>query len=150
MNMLWPLALLAGSCIALQAAMNARLGQLVNSSWLATSYAFLTSFLLVALIFLLFNTKSMLEHWQQIPFSIIPWYLWCSCLLSVIGVGSMYWLIPRMGVGSLMSYVLASQLIIAMLISHFGVFDSPQKLISHTKLIGSVLLISGVFLVNKD
>ena len=47
------LAFVAGACIAVQAAMNAQLGQVFNSSLLATSYAFFTSFLLVAFITLL-------------------------------------------------------------------------------------------------
>jgi transporter family-2 protein len=150
MSILWPFALLAGSCIAVQAAMNARLGQIINNTWLATSYAFFTSFLLVFLMFLLLNTTSITIQWQQTSFSEVPWYLWFSCVLSVIGVGSMYWLIPKMGVGTLMSYALTGQLIVAMLISHFGLFESPQKFISMTKLAGSLLLIMGILLLNKD
>ena len=150
MSLLWPLAFFAGSCIAMQAAMNAKLGQLLNSTLLATSYAFLTSFLLVIIIAFLVNSKTITAQGQQIPFSIIPWYLWLSCVLSVIGVGSMYWLIPKMGVGSVMSYALTGQLILAMVISHFGLFESPQKLITITKLIGSLLLIIGIVLLNKE
>jgi len=150
MSILWPFALLAGSCIAVQAAMNARLGQIINNTWLATSYAFFTSFLLVFLMFLLLNTTSITIQWQQTSFSEVPWYLWFSCVLSVIGVGSMYWLIPKMGVGTLMSYALTGQLIVAMLISNFGLFESPQKFISMTKLAGSLLLIMGILLLNKD
>lgn len=150
MSILWPLALFAGSCIAVQAAMNARLGQIVNNAWLATSYAFLSSFLLVIVLLYLFNAKTNTIHWLQIPFSSIPWYLWLSCLLSAFGVGSMYWLIPKMGVGTVMSYALTGQLIMAMLISHFALFESPQKLISITKLIGALLLIIGLVLLNKD
>jgi transporter family-2 protein len=75
MSVLWPFALLAGSCIAVQVAMNARLGKIVNNTWLATSYAFFTSFLLVFLIFLLLNTTSITIQWQQTSFSEVPWYL---------------------------------------------------------------------------
>lgn len=150
MSFLWLLAFVAGSCIAIQAAMNARLGQLMNSTWLATSYAFFTSFFLVIGVFSLFKQKSVLGQWQQIPFTIIPWYLWLSCVLSVIGVGSMYWLIPKIGVGSVMSYALTGQLIVAMLISHYGLFESPKNVISTTKIIGSLLLVFGIVLLNKE
>lgn len=150
MSFLWFLALFSGSCIAIQAAMNAKLGQLLNNTLLATSYAFFSSFLLVIIITFLVNTKGITTQWQQIPFSIVPWYLWLSCVLSVFGVGSMYWLIPKMGVGSVMSYALTGQLVLAMVISHFGLFESPQKLISVTKLIGSLLLIIGIILINKE
>lgn len=150
MSALWPVAVIAGACIAMQAAMNARLGQLLKSSWLATSYAFLTSFILVSLVLLVINAKTLSVTLQNVQLSTVPWYLWGSCVLSVLGVGSMYWLIPKMGVGNLMSYALTGQIIFAMLISHFGLFDSPQKLISITKALGTVLLIAGIVLINKD
>lgn len=144
------LALLAGSCIALQAAMNAKLGLLLNNSWLATSYAFLTSFLLVSIMLFVVNTKTTLDNLTSLTQVNVPWYLWFSSVLSVVGVGSMYWLIPKMGVGNLMSYALAGQLIVAMLISHYGLFDSPQKLLSSSKILGSLLLIIAIVLINKE
>lgn len=150
MSSLAILALLAGSCIALQAAMNAKLGLLLNNSWLATSYAFLTSFLLVSIVLLAVNAKATADNLTSLPQLNVPWYLWFSSVLSVLGVGSMYWLIPKMGVGNLMSYALAGQLIVAMLISHYGLFDSPQKLISGSKALGSVLLILAIVLINKE
>lgn len=143
-------ALLAGSCIALQAAMNAKLGLLLNNSWLATSYAFLTSFLLVSIVLFTVNAKAATENLTSLFQINVPWYLWFSSVLSVLGVGSMYWLIPKMGVGNLMSYALAGQLIVAMLISHYGLFDSPQKLISGSKALGTGLLILAIVLINKE
>lgn len=150
MNALWPLALIAGGCIALQAAMNARLGQLMGNAWLATSYAFLASFTLITCVLLLTNSKILMQQISALTLHQIPWFLWFSCFLSVLGVGSMYWLIPKMGVGNLMSFALTGQLIMAMLISHFGLFDSPQKLISSSKMLGTALLIIGIILINKD
>lgn len=145
----WPLAIFAGACIAIQAAMNARLGQLLNNAWLATGYAFLTSFLLVLVFFLFAHHKQLIAHWQMISVSHVPWYLWLSSVLSVIGVGSMYWLIPKMGVGNLMSYALTGQIIIAMLISHYGFFNSAQRVLTSSKLLGCVLLVIGIILINR-
>lgn len=151
------LAFVAGACIAVQAAMNAQLGQVFNSSLLATSYAFFTSFLLVAFITLLLavNKQASTEHTEFLFLSSehikqVPWYLWFSCVFSVIGVGSFYFLIPKMGVGNVMSYALTGQIIVAMAISHFGLFDSPTKLVSASKLIGTVLLGVGIILINKE
>ncbi len=151
------LAFIAGACIAVQAAMNAQLGTLFNNSLLATSYAFFTSFLLVASICLCFilnksigaeQTKLALSFAERIEQ--VPWYLWASCVFSVIGVGSFYFLIPKMGVGNMMSYALTGQIIVAMVISHFGLFDSPTKMLSITKLVGTALLISGIVIINKE
>lgn len=153
------LALVAGASIAIQAAMNARLGQLLNNSLLATSYAFFTSFLLVGVITLFIalykpvavgSATIPAQVTQSIELTNIPWYLWFSFVFSVIGVASFYFLIPKMGVGNMMSYALTGQLVLAMVISHFGLFNSPTSAISMTKLIGTVLLIIGIILINRE
>ena len=61
-----------------------------------------------------------------------------------------YYLIPKMGVGSMMSYALSGQIIIAVLASHFGWFDLPVKPLSLVKLLGAATLIFGVFLLNLE
>jgi len=156
-NSLIVLAFAAGACIAIQAAMNAQLGQVFNNSLLATTYAFFTSFLLVAVITLLLavNKQATVENTEFVwslsdRIKQVPWYLWISCVFSVIGVGSFYFLIPKMGVGNVMSYALTGQIIVAMMISHFGLFDSPAKLLSVSKFIGTVLLGVGIVLINKE
>lgn len=157
MNVLLILAFAAGASIAIQAAMNAQLGQLFNSSLLATSYAFLTSFLLVSIVgmFLSFN-KAGISGQATIILSLIeriiqvPWYLWLSCVFSVVGVASFYFLIPKLGVGSVMSLALTGQILMAMVISHFGLFESPVKLISMSKVIGTLLLVTAIILINKE
>lgn len=151
------LALFAGACIAIQAAMNAQLGQIFSNSLLATTYAFFTSFILVASITLLYTVYRQVPVEQtELVLSFnerlhqVPWYLWGSCILSVIGVGSFYFLIPKMGVGNMMTYALTGQILVAMFISHFGLFDSPIKMLSASKLLGTALLITGVVLINKE
>lgn len=151
------LAFFAGACIAIQAAMNAQLGQIFNNSLFATTYAFFTSFILVASItvFITFNKQATADQagfvWSlSEPIKQVPWYLWMSFIFSVIGVGSFYFLIPKMGVGNMMSYALTGQIIVAMAISHFGLFDSPIKLLSTSKLIGTMLLGVGIILINKE
>ena len=131
-------------------AMNARLGVHFNSALLATGFAFLASFALITSFILISQFKTMQVTFSNMQLASVPWYLWFSCALSVVGVGTMYWLIPRMGAGIMMSYALTGQLVIAMLISHFGLFESPKKLITSSKLFGSVLLIIGIILINRD
>ena len=150
MNSLGMLAIIAGGCIAIQAAMNARLGIHLNSALLATGFAFLASFALITSFIVLSQFKTLQITFSNIQLTSVPWYLWFSCTLSVVGVGAMYWLIPKMGAGMMMSYALTGQLVIAMLISHFGLFESPQKLITSSKLLGSALLIVGIILINRD
>jgi len=141
------LALAAGAAIAIQALMNAKLGVLLKNSMMGTSIAFLFSFL--------FIVSAMLLSAKQYPnlteIKSVPLYLWfCGGALSAFGVGMFYYLIPQMGVGSMMSYALSGQILIAMFASHLGWFDLPGKPINLFKMIGAVLLIVGVLLINWE
>ncbi len=147
MNLLSLLALSAGAAIALQATMNAQLGVLLKNSLMGTSIAFLSSFI--------FTVSAMMISAKHYPSLVqvksIPWYLWgTGGALSAFGVGMFYYLIPKMGVGAMMSYALSGQLLIAMIASHFGWFELPVKPLNNVKIAGAVLLVIGIILINKE
>ncbi|WP_233999475.1 DMT family transporter [Pseudoalteromonas sp. T1lg22] len=144
--MLCMLAIAAGAAIAIQAAMNAQLGVLLNSAMFATGVAFLTSFTLVTAV-LVFTSKS---YPSVGVITNVPWYLWLAGIFSAFGVSCFYYLIPKMGLGSMMSFALSGQIVVAMLASHLGWFNLPVKALDGSKLLGTVLLIGGVILVNWE
>lgn len=139
------LALLAGAAISVQATMNAQLGFLLKNALLATSIAFTSS-----LVFMLLGLVAFNRQWPQIEaIQSVPNYLWFSGgLFSAFAVASFYWLIPKMGVGPMMSYALTGQLLIAMIAGHFGWFQSPLIPISPLKLVGVAALVLGIVLIN--
>jgi transporter family-2 protein len=65
-------------------------------------------------------------------------------------VGMFYSLIPKMGVGSMMSYALSGQILIAVITSHFGRFELPVRPITTLKVVGVISLITGVLLLNWE
>ncbi|MGJ8693582.1 MAG: DMT family transporter [Thalassotalea sp.] len=138
------LAIAAGAAIAIQATMNAQLGVVLKNSILATGIAFLLS-LLITLLVMLITTK---QYPNLSEIKAVPIYLWCGGALSAFGVGMFYYLIPKMGAGSMMSYALTGQILIAIVASHFGWFNLPIKSIDSIKTIGAALLIIGVLLIN--
>lgn len=146
MNILPLFAFLAGSGIAIQAAMNARLGVLLGSSMLATAIAFFSSFVVSILIIGLFA--------GQLPtsksISAVPFYLWFSGVISALGVGAFYLLIPKMGVGVMMSFALSGQLLVSIIASHFGWFDQPVKQINNQVIVGVTAMVIGIVLINGE
>jgi len=141
------LALLAGAAIATQASMNARLGVLLQSSMTATAVVFAMSCL-----FTLLATTLMTPHYPgwQLAKS-VPVYLWFSGgALAAMGVGLFYFLIPKMGIGAMMSYALTGQLLVAIVSSHFGWFELPLKPLNITRMLGVVALVAGIFLIYMD
>lgn len=139
-------ALTAGAAIAIQAAINAKLGVLLKSAIMSTSITFLVSFVFMSCV--------VIVSAQQYPnlevIKSIPVYLWFGGVLSALGVGLFYYLIPKMGVGSMMSYALTGQIFVAMAISHLGWFDLPIKPINNYKIIGAALLVIGLVFINWE
>jgi len=144
------LAFSAGAMIAVQAAMNARLGVLLHSSMLGTGIAFLFALFFTLLAFLIsLNLWSgqALPVWADIK--MVPAYLiFGGGALSALGVGVFYYLIPKMGVGSMMSFALTGQILAAIIASHFGWFEQPIKPINSRIAAGLLAMISGVLLIN--
>jgi len=147
MNIFAIFALLAGAAIALQASMNAKLGILLNNSLLATSVAFFAAFTITLLSTLLVNKG----YPSQALIKSVPFYLWfAGGLLAAFGVSTFYYLIPKMGVGQMMSYALTGQIIIAMVAGHFGWFELPIRTFDFNRLLGLFALIVGITLINWD
>ena len=152
MSYLSLLAMAAGAAIAIQATMNAKLGVLLKSAMMGTSVAFFFScvFAVSAMVLsaIMFSTKQVP---QMADIKSVPVYLWFSGgALSAFGVGMFYYLIPKMGVGSMMSYALSGQILIAIVASHFGWFELPVKPITLLKMAGALSLVTGVLLLNWE
>lgn len=138
------LAIFAGAAITLQAGMNARLGVLFKNPLLATAIAFLLA--------CIFTLIFMVATHRQLPIAsdikAVPTYLWFGGILSAFGVGSYYYLIPKMGVGSLMSFALSGQLILAVIAGHFGWFEQPVKPITVKTIVGLLAMVLGIIFIN--
>lgn len=145
MNLFAFLALVAGAAIAIQAALNTKLGMITNNTFFATSIAFLVAFLTTSVALLIFmNGLPNINTLKSVPV-----YMWFTGgMISAIGVGLFYFLIPKMGVGQMMSFALTGQLLTAMFISHKGWLNLPEKTIEIQSIIGASLMIIGVILVN--
>lgn len=146
MAYLFLLAFVAGAAIAVQAAMNAKLGVLLKSSILAAGLAFFVACLFSVVVWLA-TTK----HYPQVEsLRTIPTYLWFAGVLSAFGVGAFYFLIPKIGVGTMMSLALTGQLLVAVIVSHFGLFESPVKPINANIIFGFVAMAIGILLINWE
>lgn len=140
------LSFFAGVAIAIQANINSQLGVLLASSLLATSIALVSSFVFtsIAITFLVkeFPTLEVVKS--------IPTYLWfAGGLLSAFALASFFFVIPKIGILSMISFSLAGQLIYSLLSSHYGWFGMPITPINIAKVIGVTSMLLGIFLINK-
>jgi len=144
--LLYPLiAFMAGAAIAIQAGLNSRLGVLLKNSIMAAAVVYLGSFIFTG-FYLILSSGYMIDkaNLRQVPI-----YLWFTGgVLSAMAISSMYWLIPRSGVGPAMSFYLVGQLIFSIAAGHYGWFDLPVTSVTSIKMAGIVFLIIGVIMIN--
>ncbi len=79
----------------------------------------------------------------------VPWYAFSAGILGLIIVGSIGYVIPRLGVAGGFMLIVASQFLLAALIDHFGWFQAPMRPLDLPRLTGLGLMMIGVWFVNK-
>ena len=80
----------------------------------------------------------------------VPRWYFVAGLISVIVVGTSTYLIPRLGAVNVFVIFVGAQLLVRMVLSHFGWLQSPLSPINGVKLLGAVLLLTGAILVVRD
>jgi transporter family-2 protein len=85
-----------------------------------------------------------LKNWQG-----VPWYAFSSGILGLVIVGSIGYVVPRLGVAKGFTLTVASQFLIASLIDHFGFFGAAVRPMEMMRLLGLCLMLLGVWLVVK-
>lgn len=136
-----------GILIVMQGGINARLGVLLNNSLLATSFAMVISacFTIMA-VFATVRQFPSAEQIQQVPS-----YMWFTGgLLSFVAVSLFYYIIPRVGISTAVTFGLSGQIIFAAIASHFGWFNIPTDPISMKKVVGIVIMISGIAIIKSQ
>lgn len=136
------LAVLVGALGGIHVPINGALGARINSALLATFTFYGVAFAIISTVMLL---KWNAPAWRSLV-AMPRWYL-VAGVISVVVVGISTFLIPRLGAVNLFVIVVASQLSVRMVLSHFGWLESPVNPISATKILGGVLLVVGAILV---
>ena len=77
----------------------------------------------------------------------LPWYAFTTGILGLVIVGSIGFVVPRMGVARAFTLIVASQFLMAALIDHFGFFGAAIRPVDATRALGLVVMMAGVWLV---
>ena len=80
----------------------------------------------------------------------LPWYAWVGGLYGAIFVVAAAWGVPRLGVALTITLMVAGQLLIGVVLDHFGAFGTPQHPISWGRVAGVAMVLAGVLLVRRS
>lgn len=135
---------LAGGATALQAPTNARLMAAVGSPVNAAFVSFAVGTAVLGVLALTMQTRPDLTAARG-----LPWYAWIGGIYGVIFVIAATWAVPRMGVATTVTLMVAGQLLISLILDHFGAFGVPRQPINLTRVAGIGLVIGGVLLARR-
>jgi bacterial/archaeal transporter family-2 protein len=139
------LALLAGAVMPTQAAINNRLASSVESPVLAALVSFFVG--TAALFLYALVSGETLSNLAGIK-NAAP-IAWTGGLLGALFVTAAVVLVPRLGVAMTFSLIIAGQMLITLVLDHFGFLGLPVKEISLPRIGGILLITAGVVLIRK-
>lgn len=137
-----PLAFGIGVAMAFQTAINTQLKDYLHSPLQAALISFLVGTVILAGL-VMFQSVEKLSLAQLAH---IPWYLWLGGFLGVYAVSVSIYTAPKLGLLIFSGIVIFAQLLISMLIDHFGWFGAEKIPMNWQRLLGSVVIFMGVVL----
>jgi len=139
------LAVLAGMMMPTQAAVNNKLAGSVGSPVLA---AFI-SFLVGTIALFLYIAASGIPFGNLLSAKDASIVAWSGGLLGAFFVAATVTLVPRLGVALTFSLLIAGQMLVTLVIDHFGFLDVPVKEVNLPRLLGVTFITVGVILIRK-
>ena len=86
---------------------------------------------LIALIPLLIYGGGKLAQWRN-----VPWYALGAGIFGLIVVGSVSYMIPRIGIAAAITTIVAGQLLVGTILDHYGLLGSSGRSMDLTRAFG--------------
>jgi transporter family-2 protein len=139
------LALITGALIPVQAATNAAFSKSIGNPIMTGLMVFIVG--LAAMFLFVMLSKTPFPAGQQLTTA--PLYGYLGGIIVVIYVLMITVLVPRIGIGTAIGLIVTGQIICAVIIDHFGLFNIDVRPVSLTRVAGIGLMIGGIYLVMK-
>ena len=131
-------ALFIGAIISIYFPMNSAVSRYMGSPLTANISFFIVALLTSMFLFAIWGDVKTLNNIKQVPS-----YLFLTGFISAFIVLGTTFLIPQLGARKFFILTIAGQIVMAMIISHFGVLESPKDPVTIKKTVGAVLLFAG-------
>ncbi|CAM3095797.1 DMT family transporter [Streptobacillus ratti] len=139
------LTVFAGFVVTIQGPINVELGKSLGSDYWSAFTSFFIGLLFIFLFIILTGQKSP----TITQFTTTAWWKYLGAITGAIYVLSVITVIPALGVGLATILLMFSQLVMAMIIDHYGLFGYAVKSFSVERMIGVALMAIGIFLINR-
>ncbi len=96
----------------------------------------------VALVPLLFMGGGNLGGWRS-----VPWYALGAGAFGLVLISALGYTIPRLGAATTITLIVAGQLVVAMILDHFGLLGMDARPLAFSRLLGLGIVFTGVWLM---
>lgn len=141
------LALIAGMGIAAQGGINAQLRSALGSPVMATLISFLVGTIVIIIYLLLFERASFSTLSQV---KSITLYKLSGGIIGALYVCGVIILAPKIGAANMLGLIVGGQMILAVVLDHYGLLGFAQHSVNLYRVMGTILLITGVVLIIKN
>jgi bacterial/archaeal transporter family-2 protein len=139
------LALVTGALIPIQAVTNAAFNKSVANPLITGIMVFVVGFFGMLILSL-----AMRISWPSVnQLASAPGYGYLGGLIIATYVVMITVLVPRIGVGTSISVIVTGQILCAVAIDHFGFFGVHVRSIDANRLIGVLMMITGIYFIMK-
>ena len=136
---------LAGGATALQAPTNARLASAVASPVNAAFISFAVGTTVLGVVAALMQTRPDMAAARA-----LPWYAWLGGVYGACFVVAAAWGVPRLGVAMTITLMVGGQLLLSLILDHFGALGVPRQPLNIGRIAGVGLVLAGVLLVRRS
>jgi len=134
-----------GAATALQAPTNAKMMTAVGSPVNAAFVSFAVGTAALGILAVVLQTRPDMAASRA-----LPWYAWVGGLYGAVFVVAAAWGVPKLGVATTITLMVAGQLLLSLVLDHFGVMDVPKQPMNLGRIAGVALVLIGVLLVRRS
>ena len=137
--------ILAGGATALQAPTNAKLATAVASPVNAAFISCAVGTTVLGIAAALMHTRPDFAATRA-----LPWYAWLGGVYGACFVVAAAWGVPRLGVAMTITLMVGGQLLLSLILDHFGALGVPRQPLNIGRIAGVGLVLAGVLLVRRS
>ena len=138
-------AFFVGGLAPIQGSLNGQMGKVLGHPLRGTLVNFVVGWvLLLAILVVAVGFPSRADLGRA------PWYLYTAGINGVLFVTTLLALIPLIGALKVLAAVVVGQLMVSVVIDHFGLLHVPVHALSSGRVVGLLLLVAGMVLIQRS
>ncbi len=134
--------LLGGVAVGLQGPLSSLMSQKIGT--LESVFYIHLGGTIAAVIPLIFYGGRNLSRWRE-----VPWYALGAGVLGLVVIAGMSYMVPRVGVAPSVVLIVAGQLLVSVILDHYGLLGVHSRPFDITRALGLLLVFVGVWVTVK-